>query len=197
MKLPILLLFPLLSYGRGFFPETFRASFTEERIGVLSKKKIVHTGLVEYKYPGHLRFEVQGPIQTVLVIGPEKTWYYTAPFVEGEKGELKITATKKGSLGKVFDLMKGGLESNGDYRVTRRGKRYELVLREELEKELGVGKIDLTFGEKTEFRHLQRMDIVSGGKAKSYIFRDIRPEVAMPKARFLFRPPPDTNVTVL
>lgn len=188
-------LFPVLV--SGFFPNSFKASFREERTGVLSKEKIINSGFVEYKYPGRLRFELEGPIATVLVVSPEKTWYYTAPVIEGEKGELRITATKKGSVGKVFDLMRGGIKNNENYRVVREDNRYELILSEATGKELGVQKINLFFKEAKEFRHLSRMDISSGGRLKSYFFRDIDPNANIPEVRFRFQTPANTNVTSL
>ena len=54
-------IFPLLIQAKGFVPSSFKADFKEERIKVLSGKKVYSYGNIEYKFPGHLRFEVTKP----------------------------------------------------------------------------------------------------------------------------------------
>ena len=192
------ILFACNSLAKSFIPNTFKASFIEERIGVLSKKKNIHSGVIEYKYPAHLRFETQEAVKTILIMGPEKTWHYTAPFIEGEKGELKITATKKKSLGRIFDSMKNGLKSNDHYKVVQKGNSYELLFSKKLEDDVGVKKVTLTFkGKRPIFKLLKQMKIFYGDRSKLYIFDKIESNISLSSKRFSFEPAPNTNVTIL
>ena len=197
MKLSILFLYFISYSSWAFIPRTFKASFREERVGVLSKKKITHSGIIEYKYPSRLRFEVEGPIKTILVIGSKKTWHYTAPFIEGEKGELKITSTKKQSLGKIFDSINGGLKSNKHYKVQKKGMNYELTFTKALSRDTGVKKVHLVFKDSPVFQSLKKMRIFYAKKSKLYIFKNIQANLALTPQRFRFHPPQGTNVTFL
>ncbi len=197
MKPFILFLFLIQYTSWPFVPNTFKASFIEERVGILSKKKIVHSGILEYKYPTQLRFEVAGPIKTTLVIGLEKTWHYTAPFIEGEKGELKITSTKKKSLGKIFDSISKGLKSNKYYKVKNKEMNYELTFTKALKEDIGVEKIHLVFKKRPTFQSLEKMKIFYANRSKLYIFKHIQSNIPLASKRFRFSPPQDTNVTFL
>ena len=179
----------------GFLPETFKASFTEERTSALTGERVSHSGTVEYRRPGLLRFEVEGPVATVVVVGSERTWHYTPPFVEGERGEARSSSGKGRDLGRLLDLMGAGLKGNRHYGVSRRGDARVLTLRGGLDKELGVERVELVFKGEAVFANLARMALVSGGKTRTYVFRDVRPGAPVPPGRFRFKPPPGTNVT--
>ena len=181
----------------GFVPNSFKANFKEERVKVLTQKKVYSYGTIEYKYPSQLRFEEEKPNKTILVINPNKTWYYNPPFLDGEKGELQITSTKKNSLGKVFDLLKGGLETNKNYTVEKKNNYYEIQFNKKNQKDIGVIKINLHFNGKMIFGNLNKIKIFYGKKIKTYYFEEIKEGIHLVKNRFNFSVPANTNVNKL
>ena len=86
----------------NFIPDTFKANFKQSYKSSLSGKEKVTEGHIEYFYPGRVRFEITSPDKTIFVSNPTTTWYYNAPFVDGEPGEVLIKKTGKNGYHKVF-----------------------------------------------------------------------------------------------
>ena len=89
---------------KDFIPNTFKAYFKQSYKSSLSGKEKITKGYIEYFYPGRVRFEVTSPDKTIFVSNPQTTWYYNAPFIDGEPGEVLIKKTGKMVISKFFDL---------------------------------------------------------------------------------------------
>ena len=187
----------LAARAANFFPETFRARFSEERTRMVTGERVSHAGTIEYRYPGRLRLEVEGPVKTVLVVGTERTWHYTAPFIEGEKGELKVSpnAAKAASPGRIFDLMKHGLATNEHYAVARSGGDFVLTPNKKTAEDFRVDRLRLSFKGAAVFKNLERMEVVREGRSTVYVFKNIESDVTLAPSRFQFEAPANTNVT--
>ena len=193
----ILLILPFLSFSKGFVPNSFKADFKEERIKIISKKKVYSVGSIEYKFPSHLRFEVKTPHKTTLVINPKKTWYYNPALIAGEKGELNISSTRQNSLSKIFDILKSGVKVNKDYKVEKKNGYYELRLSKANAKTLGVQRINLFFSKEPVFKNIESIKIFYGKKRKTYFFTNLKENVSLSQKRFTFKVPANTNINKL
>ena len=80
---------------RAFLPKSFRAKFTQQFKRSLHGKTKENKGVLDYRSPGNFRFELKGKTNMIVVSNPLKTWHYKPPFIPGQKGELKVSATKK------------------------------------------------------------------------------------------------------
>ena len=192
--LPFVLCIPL--GAADFLPNTFKARFTEHRTKMITGQRVSHSGNIEYRYPGNLRIEVEGRVKTVLVVNAEKTWHYTSPFIEGEKGELKISATSATtSPGKLFDMMRHGLHDNEHYGVSRRGGGYVLTPKKKTADDSKVDWIRLNFEGAGAFKNLKTMEVLRAKKTTLYTFEAIETDIAIDPGRFRFDPPEGTNTT--
>ena len=102
---------------KDFIPNTFKAHFKQSYKSSLSGKEKVTKGYIEYFFPGRVRFEVTSPDKTIFVSNPQTTWYYNAPFIDGEPGEVLIKKTGKMVISKFFDCVNLSL-----FRVVSRNK---------------------------------------------------------------------------
>lgn len=194
----------LLSAAESFLPQTFSADFEQTQISALSGKEKKSQGHLDYKFPGHIRFEVNKPDVIIFVSNPRKTWYYTAPFVAGEPGEVTVKPTGKLALSKFFDALKQGLKSNDLYSVKENDKdkdkdkdfNTELIFSKKSQEELGIVSATLIFTKKKEFSALSTIELLKNDKAKAkvkLVFSNMKINNELAKERFEFQAPPNTR----
>lgn len=182
-----------------FLPQSFSSKFEQEYVSTLKGKTKKGQGTIEYKYPGQIRFETNTPSTVMFVSNGVKAWYYRAPFIEGEQGEVTESSAKEGSTIyiKFFDSLKNGLVSN-DYYDVKKGEPATLVFKPKAAKELGIKESMLFFKNKgsQKFEELEAINLVfSDGKNSKLKFVDLKVNPAMPADRFNFTPPANTKKT--
>lgn len=183
-----------LSAAENFLPQTFSANFEQVQVSALSGKEKKSQGHIEYKFPGHIRFEVQKPDVIIFVSNPQKTWYYTAPFIAGEAGEMTVKPTGKLALSKFFDALKQGLKTNALYSVKDKEGNTELYFSPKSQDELGIVKATLIFNQKKDFASLSMIELLKNDKTKvKLIFSGMKLNVELSKERFNFQAPPNTR----
>ena len=185
--------------GRAFLPSTFKANFNQSYKSSLTGKEKSTKGGIEYKFPGHLRFEIYGPNKTLFITNPKKTWYYNAPFIEGESGEVTIKKTGKMVLSKFFDALKEGLSSNKHYKVEKVGEDYHLHFSKKILGQIGITKSILRFkGKKVypKFSDIQLIWLFYQNKRKvKMTFSNLRESMNLDHKRFIFKIPKNTKVS--
>ena len=148
MKILLVALFVTfdVTLAAEFLPKTFSAKFEQEYESTLKGKIKKGYGNIDYKFPGHIRFESSTPSTVIFTSNDEKSWYYRAPFIEGEQGEVTETSAKNGSMSyiKFFDSLKNGLVSNKYYAVES-GELVKLKFNEASAKILGLKESNLSF----------------------------------------------------
>lgn len=157
-----------------FMPQSFSAKFEQEYISILKGNTKKGQGTIDYKYPGNIRFETQVPNQIIFVSNGVKSWYYRAPFIEGEEGEVTETNAKEGSSVyiKFFDSLKNGLSANTLYDVKNAGDgMHVIIFKPKSAKELGIKEAILTFksNKVQEFSELQKIDLLFPDGKKSVL----------------------------
>lgn len=199
----ILYFFSILSISTtpcfaDFLPQTFTSKFEQEYISTLKGKPKKGTGSIEYKYPGQIRFETTTPSAVIFVSNGIKAWYYRAPFIEGEQGEVTESSAKEGSVTytKFFDSLKNGLVSNQYYQVTP-GEPVTLVFKVEANKGLGIKKSKLHFKTKAQkFEDITMIELTfDDNKTSKLKFLDVKVNPDLGAGRFNFVPPANTKVT--
>lgn len=180
-----------------FLPQSFSSKFEQEYVSTLKGKTKKGQGTIEYKYPGQIRFETNTPSTVVFVSNGVKAWYYRAPFIEGEQGEVTESSAKEGSTIyiKFFDSLKNGLVSN-DYYEVKKGEPVTLVFKPKAAKELGIKESMLIFKNKgsQKFEELEAINLVfSDGKNSKLKFVDLKVNPGMGADRFNFVPPANTK----
>ena len=180
-----------------FLPQSFSSKFEQEYISTLKGKTKKGNGTIEYKYPGQIRFETNTPSTVIFVSNGLKAWYYRAPFIEGEQGEVTESSAKEGATIyiKFFDSLKNGLVSN-DYYDVKKGELVTIVFKPKAVKELGIKESVLYFKNKgsQKFEDLESINLVfPDGKNSKLKFVDLKVNPSMAADRFNFIPPANTK----
>ncbi|MFA6236967.1 MAG: outer membrane lipoprotein carrier protein LolA [Bacteriovorax sp.] len=191
-----------LQYARAeFLPQSFSAKFEQEYISILKGTAKKGQGSIDYKYPSHIRFETSTPTQVTFVSNGIRSWYYRAPFIEGEEGEVTESSAKEGSSVyiKFFDSLKNGLSSNSQYDVKNAGDgMHVIIFKTSAAKEFGIKEAVLTFNsaKDKEFSELKKIDLLfPDGKKSTLKFFDLKINPALDAQKFNFVAPPKTKKT--
>lgn len=184
-----------------FMPQSFSAKFEQEYISILKGNAKKGTGSIDYKYPSNIRFETSTPTQVVYVSNGVKSWYYRAPFIEGEEGEVSESSAKEGSslYVKFFDSLKYGLKANALYDVKNAGDGMHVVIfKPKTAKEFGIKEAVLTFNSAKDknFSELKKIDLLfPDGKKSTLRFMDLKINPPFDAQKFNFVAPPKTKRT--
>ncbi|MGZ3787136.1 MAG: LolA family protein [Bacteriovorax sp.] len=184
-----------------FLPQSFSAKFEQEYVSILKGKTKKGEGSIEYKYPSNIRFETSTPSQVIFVSNGVKAWYYRAPFIEGEEGEVTETSAKESNSVyiKFFDSLKNGLSANALYDVKNAGDGTHVVtFKPKTAKEFGIKEAVLTFNsaKDKEFSELKKIDLLfPDGKKSSLTFVNLKVNPSFDGTRFNFVAPPKTKKT--
>lgn len=184
-----------------FLPQSFSAKFEQEYVSILKGTTKKGEGSVDYKYPGNIRFETSTPSQVIYVSNGTKAWYYRAPFIEGEEGEVTETSAKEGNSVyiKFFDSLKNGLTSNPMYDVKNAGDGMHVVIfKPKVAKDFGIKEAVLSFtsAKDKEFSELKKIDLLfPDGKKSTLRFVNLKVNPGLDASRFIFVAPPKTKKT--
>lgn len=180
-----------------FLPQSFSSKFEQEYTSTLKGKTKNGQGAIDYKFPGQIRFETNTPSTVIFVTNGTKSWYYRAPFIEGEQGEVTESKASEGTsiYIKFFDSLKNGLVSNDIYEV-KKGEPVTIVFKAKSSKELGIKESVLYFKTKgsQKFDDMEAIELVfPDGKRSKLKFVDLKVNQALGADRFLFTPPANTK----
>lgn len=178
-----------------FLPKTFEAHFVKEEKAILSGKTIRVQGQIFYKYPSRIRLEEQGQEKTIFVSNPFKTIYYKPPVFEDVPGEMTINKSNSYPLTRFFDSLRGGLDSNELFSVKKSDTHIDFTFTKKGIAELKILKAKLTFKKKTDFHHIDSVEIVLDNENKLRftldhvkVGRDLKEEI------FTFKAPKNTRI---
>lgn len=202
MKTKVLLIsllmssFLTVSAKTNFLPKSFQTTFTQEYKSALKGKKKKSLGKIEYSYPSQIRFEIDKPDKIIYVSNAKTSWYYTAPFIEGEPGTLSVRKSTKTGLHKFFDSLKKGLVTNKLYTVANQGGTTKITFSKKMAKELDILEALFTFkGKDRKFESLKDILVTYSDNHKIRMeFTDIKINVALKKDRFTFKAPKNTRI---
>lgn len=179
-----------------FFPDSFKAVFKQSYRSALSGQLKSSRGEIDYKYPGHIRFETHKPENIVFVSNKFKTWYYTAPFLKGEKGELSIQGASKNVLTRFFDVLHHGLKSNDLYKVIKTKKGHKFIFTKKAKKSIGIEDALLTFkSSPPHFSSLRSLVLTYPDRNKIKLtLSKIEKNYNFKKGYFFFKTPKNTKI---
>lgn len=195
IALVFLLISNTYALAKDFLPNTFKVDFSQEYKTSLKGKVKKSSGHIQYKYPSQIRFEVTKPDKVVFVSNKEKSWYYQAPFIEGEPGELNVRKTGKTGLSRFFDVLKKGLKTNKFYEVKNDSEKSVIKFVDKFAKELDIKGALITFKDKKRnFENIKNMELtyVDGHKIKLH-FTGMKTGLSMNKENFVFKAPKNTR----
>lgn len=200
MKYLFVILFPALAFAKNFMPSSFSANFEESFISVATGKEKKSFGKIDYKYPGHIRFEKTSTDPSIFVSNPGKSWYYVPPFVEGEQGQVTITNSSKLPLTKFLDSIKDGFKGSKLFTHKYEDKNLVLAFNKEAQRELTLKNVILH--SKKDAKNIEKLSEVEkltltydDGRKVILKFLELKENVSFSKEHFVFKIPPQTKIT--
>jgi len=181
----------------SFVPQQFRVDFEQIQKSSLSKKDRISHGHMKFHHPNKLFFKVTSPDEVVFTTDGKLTYYYTAPFIEGEAGELTIQESGNNSLTKFFSALDSGLETNKTYKVDKLpGNKVKLSFEKELQAELSMESAVFEFeANDQKFDKIQKILLKqTDGVELTLIFKKVDVNTKIDPTIFDFTPPANTNI---
>ena len=201
MKFLILFFISLIQFGwsKNFIPQSFNANFEESLVSMATGKVKKSYGKIDYKFPGHVRFEITSPNPSLFISNPQHSWYYVPPFVKGEEGQVTIQKTSRLPLTKFFDSMKNGIEGSKLFSHEYAKNNLILNFKKEFQKEMTLKQV--IFHAASDAKLVRKMSqfekftlIYVDGRKVDLKFTDFKEDASFPTAHFDFTPPPKTRV---
>lgn len=186
-----------IAFGAGFLPKGFEAQFFDVRGSV----KIPVT--IKYQFPKQIYYEVKGDAPLLYVCNESKTWKYTPPFMEGEKGELAVGDSSQFCYSRIFDSLSNGLVSNELYTVVNKGANSTLSFKEKAKKQLGLDRIEIQFktsaGPKSSLADAKELKMFLSSKPEpvKLVLKTYKSNPKFKDGQFSFKAPDNTNTTLM
>ena len=191
--------FATVSFAKtSFIPETFSAKFEQVYTSTLTKKEKKSFGVLDYKFPGNIRFEVERPNNILFVSNNKTNWIYRPPFVEGEPGELTIKKSEEIGLSGLLDTLSQGLAENPQFKIDKKDNRVRMIFTPKTSEKIGLKEGLLIFKTKETllFDSIEEIEITYPDQKKvSFKLSQINPKVSFKDEHFSFTPPKNTNIT--
>lgn len=193
-------LLPFYLQAKTFVPASFSANFEESFISVATGKEKKSFGKVDYKFPGHIRFEKVSPDPSTFVSNPKMSWYYVPPFVSGEQGQVTIQKSSKLPLTKFLDSVKNGIEGSKLFTHKYVGKSLILTFVKTIQKEMTLKEVTLHANKEAKLvqkmNEFEKMTLVyTDGRKVTLKFIDLKEDVSFSANHFVFDVPSKTKVT--
>lgn len=189
---------PFVANAKNFVPTSFAANYEESLLSVTGKVK-KSFGKVDYKFPGHLRFEVTSPNRSLVVVNPKKTWFYQPAFIEGEKDQVTIQRSANLPLIKFLDSVQNGIENSKIFTTHYEKNNLTLTFSASAQKEMGFEEVILQANgpakDIKELKGFKNITLKHINKNKTNIkLIDLKENVSFPAGHFEFKPSSNTKV---
>jgi outer membrane lipoprotein-sorting protein len=200
MKFIILsLLLTSYSFAANFVPSSFSANFEESIVSMATGKEKKSYGKIDYKFPGHIRFDIISPNPSTFVSNPQKSWYYVPPFVDGEQGQVTIQKSNKLPLTKFLDSIRNGLEDSKLFTTKYSGKDLILSFVKTVQKDLTLKEVILHASKDAKsiqkLAEFERMTLIyADGRKVNLKFLELKEEVSFGAKHFEFTPPAKAKI---
>lgn len=181
----------------SFVPSTFKLGFEQIQQSSLTNRERKSVGEMKFKSPNRLYFTVTSPDEVTFVTDGKLTYYYTAPFIEGESGELTIQESSDNILSQFFGSLAHGLTDNVNYKVELKGEmNAKIIFEADMARELGVDWAEFVFKSSTrEFSNVEKLLLSqSDGTHLTLNFKELQTNVKLEDSVFNFTPPPNTKI---
>lgn len=195
----LLLLLPSLSFAKAFIPDSFSANFVQTVKSSATGKDNKTLGKVDYKYPGHLRFEVTDPVKSLVIINPDKTWNIQFSTVKTEKDQVNVSKTSDFPLIKFFDSVKNGLVNSKQFTTKYEKNDVVLTFDKSIQKEFGYESITLhSVSNAKDVKELKDFESITINRLKAsptkFTFSDFRENSNLKSDLFVFKPSANSKI---
>ena len=181
-----------------FVPSSFSANYEESLVSVTGKTK-KSFGKIDYKFPGHLRFEVTSPTPSLFVVNPQKTWLYQPAFVKWEMDQVTVQKSSNLPFIKFLDSVKDGVENSKLFKSKFVKNDLILTFDKSIQKDMGFVEVILHANkDSTEVKDLKGFENITlkhlNKNTTNIKLIDLKEEVNFPSGNFEFTPSAHTKV---
>lgn len=196
------LLIPSITFANGIVPAAFSTNFEESITSVATGKEKKSFGKIDYKFPGHIRYEVTSPEESasIFVTNNKTSWYYRPPFVKGEQGEVTIQKATNLPLTKFLDSMKSGFENSKHMTHKYDGNKLVLSFSKEAQKDTHLKEVVMEAPKPAKdvksLKEFEKITLVyDDGRKVNLKFVDFQENADFKPGHFEFKVPEKTKVT--
>ena len=185
----------------GFLPKAFEADLDQIVFSSVKNKEVKTSVSMKYMFPSNIVFNVEGQAPVTYVCNSQTTWMYNPPFIEGEKGSVKVGSSSKYCYVKLFDALSNGLKDNNLYTVKSKKRTAHLSFLEKARAQLNITKVVITFkspiSKNSKISDIDFMSVYYVGKNKpiKFGFKKINTKSKLKKSDFVFNVPSNTNIS--
>ncbi len=184
-----------ISHSAQFLPSAFQVKFEQSYQSVTGATK-KSEGLLDYQFPGKIRIK-EFKNNTIYISNGKKTWYYTPPIIETEKGSVQVSSTKP-VMSKLFDTLQRGLKTNEVFQVKNlTPDQTQLEFNQSASKEFNLTKVSIHWKGAT-IRTLEKVRSLDlnylDGKKVTLSFTEIKKEMKYSQKHFEFNIPKNTQI---
>ena len=173
---------------------TLEADFTQENIILALKRREKSSGRIAFKRPDKVRWHTLKPDESLLVSNGSKSWYYTPPFSEDDKGQ--VTEGKASGLNSRFAnaLLSGSFSTGNVQKLEKTGKSTFLVM----PKQRTAGTVSKAWIDIDPVKKIITKVIMehNDGNRTEILLTNIKLGVGLEDGMFNFTMPPNTEVVV-
>lgn len=180
----------------SFLPPSFRIDFEQSYKSMTGEMKS-SLGYLEYKFSGKIILK-EFKNNTVFVSNNKTSWYYTPPFIKGEKGNVQINSNNNIVISKFFDSLKNGLVDNASYKVVKKSAQvYDIIFTDSFAKDLNLKQVSLELiTQATSLSQVKKMDLVylKDGKVVQLVIKGFDDKKTYSDEHFNFNIPDKTEI---
>lgn len=170
--------------------KTLTAEFTQRQKNVTLGTTKESSGRIYIMRPNKFRWETHEPEKSLLVGNGKKVWFYTAPFREGEKGQVMTKRAADVQSKLAIDLLSGQSDSNKDFKIKKLAEgHFSLV---PLKPAGDIEHIEL-FVEKATNLVYKLVLFTKSGNETELTLKNVTLNPKLSVAMFNFVPPPNTE----
>lgn len=192
-----ILVFTVNIVKAALMPNSFHMEFEQVHESLLKKKKKVTKVSLDYKYPS--KIVLKTGLETIYTSNGSKSWYYTAPFIPTEQGEVVVQNKVELGLLKFFDSLKNGLTKNDYFDYELKGSELIFHFKEKGISELSLERAIFLTKEKKTADKLELSDFIqiklmkANERAIVLNIKEIDTKRDFPNKHFIFSPPKNTK----
>lgn len=190
--------------SKHFMPRAFQGEFVQiQKTKNPNKKNREIDTLISYQKPRNFRMYSKDSVgqDTLYICNKETTWFYSAPFTEDSKGQLKKGDSSKFCYVKIFDALNKGLTSNNIYTVKKLNERkYQLNFNPDAAKEVHFDRVELNFDDMPlNFKNIESLTMYSTSRKQPFVLKrkSVQIKNKLDSKLFTFKAPDNTDIEIM
>lgn len=182
----------------GIIPKSFKMELTQIHKSLLKKKNKKTNVFLDYQYPS--RFILNSENETMYTNNGKKSWFYKAPFIEGEEGEVVIQKNSQLGLLRFFDSLQRGFEKSKYFSYKLTDKKLSFIFNKKGIEVLNLKQMDFYIKKPKKISMLKIDDVLemvmvkSNGQKTRLLIKSVKKDIPFKYSHFNFKIPPHTKI---